>query len=295
MMPLLPSVTPERPFYTNDNTHVPLPHWKQPENFNTNRSHLSELPPLEAIGEVAASKNTDTNQSHLSELPPLEVIGEIAASLFTTTSTLSPFNQDFETTTIELRTQPILSRNITESHQKPILKSTRVVNLSKSRQTTEPTTTTTHKIVEQIEVDEMPTTNEMPATDELPTPSQFIESDQNTDQQPSESTLDPITIPTPILDNSNTTEDLIELPPSETPESSSFIDNSAEIRVSKEGNQIKLEWDQPEKTTCDNYLVNTTLLESKKSLSTASGNPYSYIKFYNGERIAVFIEFTIGF
>lgn len=70
-------------------------------------------------------------------------------------------------------------------------------------------------------------------------------------------------------------------------ESSNSSSAAAEIQATREGKQIRLEWEAPEKALCDNYLVNTTILDLHKSLSTASSNPYSHIKFYNEQRLKV--------
>lgn len=225
MMPLLPSITPDRPFYTNDNNYIPLPHWKQPANFNHSQS------------------------SHLSELPSLELLGEIAATRLITTQIPQ------STTSAYVNNATIPSRDTSSNHKST---STRIVNLSKTLKST-----TTEKAIEQIDTDELENTTSSVTEVEMTT---FF--------------------PSPI--ETNTTEDSIEL--SQEIESNVLTDSQAEIRASKEGAQIKLEWDAPEKTICDNYLVNTTILSSKKSFSTASANPYSYIKFYNGERITVFFS-----
>lgn len=250
-MPLPPSITPDRPFYTSDNNYIPLPHWKQPDNFNRHQS------------------------SHLPELPSLELVGEAAAALLTTTQPPPPTRPQ-QSTTIEYAentsAHPILNKNNHISHRKTA--DTRVLNLSKTQKsmsTQKVVESSTHRVIEQIEVDEMPTPAEL-----------------NSTEQPANSPIEITTIQTTPPDT-NTTEDAIEVA-QEIPEAGSFANSQTEIRVSKEGDQIKLEWDLPEKTICDNYLVNTTLLDSKKSLSTASANPYSYIKFYSGERISVFVD-----
>lgn len=235
-MPLPLSITPDRPFYTSDNNFAPLPHWKQPEIFN---------------------------RSHLNELPPLELLGEIAASLLPTTQTTIT-TEPIKTTTFFTETpiQLTLNKNDTTTDQK----ATRIVNLSKSSQKT------TKAPVEQIDV------NEMLESDNLPIPASFV------DQTIQTTIIEPSTVFSIETNTTNAeSEDVAEiLEPDPT-----STNDKPKIRVSKEGNQIKLEWDAPEKTICDNYLVNTTLIGLGKSFSTASGDPRSYIKFYNNEQINV--------
>ncbi|KAI6184059.1 hypothetical protein M3Y97_00555700 [Aphelenchoides bicaudatus] len=260
MMPLPASVTPDRPFYNSDNDHKPLPHWKQPEKFNKSHSHLSELPPLELLGEVAASLFTSTEHVPITQAMQ--------------TSTASPIQ--------------VLHTISVMPEEQTIIKPTRIVNLSKSAKSTTTqkpvefsiTKEIIHKaqkFIEEIEVDEMPTTSEQPAAESTKT----TEEDEST--PPISETFN--------IPNANEELDTFETKITATNESESFNDNGKpEIRTSKEGNQIRLEWDQPEKALCDNYLVNTTLLNAHKSLSTASANTYAYVKFYQNEQLIINIS-----
>lgn len=211
-MPLPTSATPERPYYNTDNNHQPLPHWKQPDRFDKNHSHLSELPPLELLGQVAASLLTST---------------EPVPTPATQTSTSSP---TLQTISVSLE-------------EDPIIKSSRVVNLSKnvkSTTTQKPVefanvSPTTKKVIEEIVVDEMPA-----KTDETSIFEQTPKAEDEESTTPSSSFN--------LINSSNSTDELdnFESETQKTPTGSdAFVDNKIEIRASKEGNQIRLDWDQP--------------------------------------------------
>ncbi|KAI6228076.1 hypothetical protein M3Y95_00584300 [Aphelenchoides besseyi] len=209
--------SPARPFYSFGNTTLP-PHWKQPSS-----SHLSELPPLEAIGELVTSISSTPQTS--------------------TTTTLAPTST---------------SSTLTTTKEKEIFESATAIEQPLNVELSSSTTS-------------MPLETEIDVGDVTVLP---------TVEDTSETTVQ--LIPTTTVSSEDIEEE----------EGSANPTDSTEIRVERAGQQIRIEWDPPEQALCDNFLVNTTItnLRPPQSFTTASGTPYSYIKFHAGRKLLLQIS-----
>lgn len=61
------------------------------------------------------------------------------------------------------------------------------------------------------------------------------------------------------------------------------------IRIERESQKLRIEWDPPDAALCDTYVVNYTILtlSRPKSFVIASSSAVAYIKFYTGHKIRV--------
>ncbi|KAI6242690.1 hypothetical protein M3Y99_00174800 [Aphelenchoides fujianensis] len=227
--------TPAPPFYAFSNS-TPPPHWRQPTD-----SHLPELAPLEALGELMASLRSTT------PIPPVES---------TTIAT--------KQTTVD----PPVERAI-EHGETNVIGTTEVVGEPEKEAIT---TTGRVQWKQRVDVGDV--------TDPPPVGKPEVKGERNR-------RLHRLRRP-PLSPG-----DVEEAAPEEQPaDSIGGGPESGEIRASREGQQIRLDWEPPEQALCDNFLVNTTVvdLQPPRSFSTASGSSYSYVKFHSGHKLHIHVS-----
>lgn len=73
-----------------------------------------------------------------------------------------------------------------------------------------------------------------------------------------------------------------------------FHEPSADIYLSKEGNNVRVEWDLPEDTICDAFVLKYTILSlsTPKTYSVGTDTQYSIIKMFPEHKLQV-IKFDL--
>ncbi|KAK0395128.1 hypothetical protein QR680_001129 [Steinernema hermaphroditum] len=245
---------------------------------------------IEANFHTEAHKTSPKPTFILQTLPPKFAISSSKFSSSSLKTTLPPL-----TTAEEILTSLARAFFSTEATSLPSTETTTSTLITTSTTTASPMTTTSTK------------TSTTPASTTMTTPITSTSTQTKISTVPLESTSTDLIYSPPQSTNdlsgtftedlpSKETSDLII--PSETqqagkygssPNYSAYSNPPADIFVQKTGDQVRVDWEAPETTLCDTYIVNYTVLTAPNpnTFSVASPEPFIHMKMFPGHKVEI--------